>query len=66
LTGSCINNCSFCVVPQKEGKIRPYSKWQDIVRRASDKLVLMDNNILACELGRNKENKAKLACQRGI
>ena len=54
LTRGCINNCSFCVVPQKEGKIRPYSNWRDIVRSSSDKLVLMDNNILACEYGINQ------------
>lgn len=51
LTRGCINNCSFCVVPKKEGKIRLYSRWQDIVRQDTNKLVLMDNNILACEHG---------------
>lgn len=54
LTRGCINNCSYCIVPKKEGKIRPYSNWRDVVRRSSDKLVLMDNNILACEYGINQ------------
>ncbi len=51
LTRGCTNHCRWCVVPDKEGKIRPYRKWQDIVRHDTDKLLLMDNNILACEYG---------------
>lgn len=51
LTRGCINKCSFCIVPKKEGKIRPYTKWQDVVRQDTNKLTLMDNNILACEYG---------------
>ena len=51
LTRGCINNCKYCVVPKKEGKIRPYSKWQDIVRRDTNKIHFMDNNVLSCEYG---------------
>ena len=51
LTRGCIRNCPWCVVPKKEGKIKPYRKWQDVVRQDTDKLVLMDNNILACDYG---------------
>ena len=51
LTRGCIRQCRWCVVPQKEGKIRPYRTWSEIVREDSDKLVLMDNNILACRHG---------------
>lgn len=51
LTRGCIRNCRWCIVPKKEGKIRPYRHWRDIVRADTDKLVLMDNNILACEHG---------------
>lgn len=51
LTRGCPNNCRWCIVPKKEGEIRPYRRWQDIVREDTDKLVLMDNNILACEYG---------------
>ncbi len=51
ITRGCPNNCRWCVVPRKEGKIRPYRTWQDLVRNDTDKLVLMDNNILACEYG---------------
>lgn len=31
--------------------IRPYRTWRELVRQDTDKLVLMDNNILACEHG---------------
>lgn len=51
ITRGCPNNCRWCVVPKKEGRIRPYKTWKDLVRQDSDKLVLMDNNILACEYG---------------
>lgn len=51
LTRGCINKCSFCIVPKKEGKIRPYSKWQDIVRKDTKRVHFMDNNVLACKYG---------------
>lgn len=51
LTRGCPNNCRWCIVPKKEGNIRPYKIWQDVVRLDTNKLVLMDNNILACEYG---------------
>lgn len=46
LTRGCPNKCFWCVVPKKEGSIRPY--W-DIERVANGrkKIVLMDNNLLA-------------------
>lgn len=46
LTRGCIRKCKWCVVPRKEGGIRPY--W-DIERVANGRrnVVLMDNNILA-------------------
>ena len=51
LTRGCPNRCRWCIVPKKEGGIRPYRAWQDLVRQDADKLVLMDNNILACDYG---------------
>ena len=51
ITRGCPNHCRWCVVPRKEGAIKPYRTWQQLVRPDSDKLVLMDNNILACEYG---------------
>lgn len=51
LTRGCPNHCRWCVVPKKEGMIRPYRQWQEIIRKDTDKLVLMDNNILSCQHG---------------
>ena len=51
LTRGCTNHCRWCVVPRKEGNIKPYRKWKEIVRHDTDKLILMDNNILASDYG---------------
>lgn len=51
LTRGCPNHCPWCVVPAKEGNIKPYRTWEEIVRQDTDKLILMDNNILASEYG---------------
>lgn len=51
LTRGCPNHCPWCVVPEKEGGIRPYREWKQVVRPDTNKLVLMDNNILASEYG---------------
>lgn len=54
ITRGCPNHCRWCVVPRKEGAIKPYRTWQQLVRPDTDKLLLMDNNILACEYGINQ------------
>lgn len=54
LTRGCIRSCPWCVVPKKEGRIRPYSRWQEIKRPDSRDIVFMDNNVLACEHGINQ------------
>lgn len=51
ITRGCPNKCRWCIVPDKEGDIKPYRTWKQLVRPDSKKLVLMDNNILACEYG---------------
>lgn len=48
LTRGCPNKCKWCVVPKKEGAIRPYMDIDEIsLGGARRKIVLMDNNILA-------------------
>ena len=47
LTRGCPNRCPWCVVPRKEGVIRPYMDCDEIAIEGRTKLVLMDNNILA-------------------
>lgn len=71
LTRGCIRNCPWCVVPAKEGGIKPYNRWQDVVRRDTQKLTLLDNNILACEHGIEQlaelsETKYKLDLNQGM
>ena len=51
LTRGCIRNCPWCIVPKKEGPIRPAATWQQIKRPDSRKIVFMDNNVLACPHG---------------
>lgn len=51
ITRGCPNHCRWCVVPEKEGNIKPYRHWQELVRPDTDKLILMDNNILSCDYG---------------
>lgn len=51
LTRGCIRTCPWCVVPRKEGLIRPYRTWRELKRLDSRDIVFMDNNVLACEHG---------------
>lgn len=51
ITRGCPNNCAWCLVPEKEGEIRPYREWEQLIRQDTNKLVLMDNNILASPYG---------------
>lgn len=51
ITRGCPNNCRWCIVPHKEGAVRPYRTWEQLVRPDSNKLVLMDNNILSLDYG---------------
>lgn len=46
LTRGCPNECSWCVVPEKEGRIRSYMNIEDIIGNRKI-AVLMDNNVLA-------------------
>lgn len=50
LTRGCPNHCPWCIVPHKEGSIRPASPIREFIgnkRRA----VLLDNNVLASDFG---------------
>lgn len=51
LTRGCPNKCKWCVVPRKEGNIRPYMDVDDVAVGGRTNLVLMDNNVLACDYG---------------
>ena len=47
LTRGCIRNCPWCIVPKKEGSIKPYQDVDEIAVDGRTNLILMDNNILA-------------------
>jgi hypothetical protein len=75
LTRGCIRNCAWCIVPQKEGKVKSYRNYQDIFRADlpldNQKIVLMDNNILACSHGVNQleelsHTKHKIDVNQGL
>ncbi len=51
LTRGCVHSCGWCVVPRKEGGIRPAADWDQIKRPDSREIVFMDNNVLACGHG---------------
>lgn len=51
LTRGCPNKCKWCVVPKKEGSIRPYMDVDDIAIEGRTQLILMDNNVLASDYG---------------
>lgn len=51
LTRGCIRKCPWCIVPKKEGTIKPYRRWEEVKRDDSREMVLLDNNILACDWG---------------
>lgn len=50
LTRGCIRNCSFCIVPEKEGSIKPHADITEFLdgRKTA---ILMDNNVLASDWG---------------
>ena len=47
LTRGCVRHCRWCVVPRKEGTIRPEATWEQIKRPDSREIVFLDNNVLA-------------------
>lgn len=51
LTRGCPNRCPWCVVPQKEGNIKPYMDVDEIAIEGRTNLILMDNNVLASDYG---------------
>lgn len=51
LTRGCPNRCKWCVVPQKEGNITPYMDIEEIAVDGRNKIILMDNNVLASDHG---------------
>lgn len=51
LTRGCIRKCKWCIVPKKEGELKPYMDIEEIAIDGRYKITLMDNNILASDYG---------------
>lgn len=71
VTRGCIRNCPWCVVPEKEGLIRPYRTIEQIAREDTRKIILMDNNILASDFGLEQltkvgKTKYRIDCNQGL
>lgn len=58
LTRGCIRKCDWCIVWRKEGKLVPYCDIEYLFRESGYRSwVLMDNNILASEYGKEQIEK---------
>lgn len=71
ITRGCPRNCDFCFVPEKEGKIKKYMSIEDFKNEKSDKLILLDNNILAHrhgieEIRRMKDKELRVDFNQGL
>ena len=49
LTRGCPNSCEWCLVPKKEGNIKPHADIEEFLKHKN--VVLMDNNVLASDHG---------------
>jgi len=56
LTRGCVNKCSFCIVPKKEGDIRKHADITEFLdgRKSA---ILMDNNVIASDWGLSQIEK---------
>jgi hypothetical protein len=50
ITRGCPNKCKWCIVPKKEGAIRPNLTAEEIIGDKKS-AVFLDNNVLACDHG---------------
>jgi len=48
-TRGCFRKCPFCIVPEKEGKLRSWSDIYEWWDRRHKEIVLLDNNILGLQ-----------------
>ena len=69
LTRGCPRKCDWCVVPAKEGGIRPDADIEDFARH--EEVVLLDNNILAHQHGLEQLEKIagmglRIDCNQGL
>lgn len=56
LTRGCINNCSWCIVPTKEGCLKPNADIEEFLSNKKQ-AILLDNNVLASDFGLQQIDK---------
>ena len=56
LTRGCPNKCPWCIVPSKEGVIRPHADITEFLD-GRKRVILMDNNVLASDWGLSQIEK---------
>ena len=63
-TRGCVRRCKFCIVPEKEGKMKVVADVYDLWDGKAKEIIILDNNILASpdhfELVVDQLNKEKL------
>lgn len=70
LTRGCSNKCPWCIVPSKEGNIKPNADIDEFLGGMSS-AILMDNNVLASQHGLNQiqkivDKKIKIDFNQGL
>lgn len=59
----CIRKCPWCIVPEKEGRLRDNAPIKEFLDKKHEKLVLLDNNFLASP---NWERNLKYLIRKNI
>ena len=71
-TRGCIRKCEFCIVPEKEGRIKIEGDLLDLWDGKAKDITLLDNNILAAPkhfkeiCNQARENKIRLDFNQGL
>lgn len=70
ITRGCFRKCPWCVVPKKEGQIRKHSPLTEFDNPGFKKIMLLDNNLLACHdhiklLNELAESRKKICITQG-
>ncbi|MBN2423171.1 hypothetical protein JXB41_08160 [Candidatus Woesearchaeota archaeon] len=71
LTRGCPNNCKYCFIPKKEGRLKEHSPLDEFYNPNLPKIMLLDNNFLACRnciklLKKLKKTGKKITFKQGL
>jgi len=70
-TRGCIRDCKFCIVRQKEGKLKEHSPLKEFVDNRHQKVIIMDGNFFASDHWKKKlleikNKKWKVSFNQGL